>query len=73
MPSLSLFSLIEQPAGISHPRVAVIFSIVCAAIALALLFPPFGYLINPFYQVGYGRPAITRVEFGHDYFGASEP
>ena len=43
---------------------------VSIVITLALLFPPFGYLMTPFYQVAYGRPAITRVEFGPGYFGA---
>ena len=63
--------LLPSPFPRTHQlRKGLTLAAVGAAIALALVPPPFGYLMTPFYQVAYGRPAITRVEFGHDYFGA---
>ncbi len=44
-------------------------SIVCC-IALALVLPPFIYLMIPHYQFRYRRDEISRVEFDHEYFGA---
>ena len=41
-----------------------------AAITLAVLVPPFSYLMGPHAPIVYRRELISRVEFDHDYFGA---
>ena len=43
---------------------------VCGLIILALLAPPFSYLVWPFYQDTYPRERIVRVEYDHDYYGS---
>ena len=43
---------------------------IVSCIALALVLPPFSYLMIPHYQFRYRRDEISRVEFDHEYFGA---
>ncbi len=37
---------------------------------LALVVPPFSYVIWPYYRETFRRETIVRVETDHDYFGA---
>ncbi len=49
---------------------ALKFCAVFGLMTLALIAPPFSYVIWPYYRETYRRERIVRVEYDHDYFGA---
>ncbi len=49
---------------------ALKFCAVFSLMTLALIAPPFSYVIWPYYRETYRRERIVRVEYDHDYFGA---
>ncbi|MFQ5741915.1 MAG: hypothetical protein ACE5JX_23215 [Acidobacteriota bacterium] len=61
---------LEQEKAADVWEKAFRISCVSGLIALALVAPPYSYLVWPHYQSSYRRERIVLVEDDHDYFGA---